>query len=91
MAVKRILSHSLSALGSFLGSLSSIWEFTGEIVPLAPSIVRTLFKKVKEYLAEDIGNRPHEQTEYDDAASYCVGQWQIWDHFFCKHVSLVVI
>jgi hypothetical protein len=50
MALKRVLSHSASILSSLLGRFSSIWEFTGEIVTLAPLIVGTLFKRSIKYL-----------------------------------------
>jgi hypothetical protein len=46
MAIERVLSCSMSVLGSLLGLFSSIWKFTREIVTLAPLIIWTLFEKL---------------------------------------------
>ena len=54
MAIKCVLSRSVSILRSLLGRFSNIRKFAGEIVTFAPLIVDTLFEKLKEYLASEI-------------------------------------
>lgn len=48
MAIERVLSFFTSVLSS---GFSSLWEFAGEVVLLAPLIVNALFKELMEFLA----------------------------------------